>query len=247
LSIDVENTFRFQLKNIAPGTKLIMTNYPHNPSGRVSDRKYWEALCEYCSENNIRLFNDAAYYGLSHSQESCSLTEVATDFPELSWCEAFTAAKLIGNATGWQIGAIAGSPDFIGDIAVIKGNTDEGFVAPMAAGVNASVNTDLEGILDIREIYRSRLVLLIDILVDVGMKLAIKPEAGFFTLWMIPQEAFGQKIDGAEHFNLLMMEHSGIIGVHFEPLYIRYAVCEDIIANSSRIADAFKKAKVAYI
>ena len=120
-------------------------------------------------------------------------------------------------------------------------------MAPMAAGVNASVNTDWEGILSVRETYRSRMDLLIDILVDGGMKLAIKPEAGFFTLWMIPNEAFGQKVEGAEHFNLVMMEHSGIIGVHFEPLYIRYAVCEDIKAHSSRIAEAFKQAKLTYI
>ncbi len=247
LLIDVANTFRFRLQDIESDTKLIMTNYPHNPSGRVSDKRYWEDLCEYCSENSIRLFNDAAYYGLSHSDESCSLTEVAVQFPELSWCEAFTAAKLVGNATGWQVGAIAGSPDFISDISVIKGNTDEGFVAPMAAGVNASVNSDWEGILGFRETYRTRMDLLIDILIDGGLKLAIKPEAGFFTLWMVPKEAFGQKIESAEHFNLLMMEHSGIIGVHFEPLYIRYAVCEDITAYSSEIAEAFKKAKLVYI
>ena len=80
---------------------------------------------------NIRLFNDAAYCVLSHTPDSSTLTEVAPDFPDLSWAEGFTAAKLIGNGTGWHVGAMTGSPDFIGDIKEVKGKTDAGFVAPM--------------------------------------------------------------------------------------------------------------------
>ena len=59
---------------------------------------------------------------------------MANDYPALSWSEAFTAAKLIGNGTGWHVGAMVGSPDFIADIKEIKGKTDTGFVPPMAVG-----------------------------------------------------------------------------------------------------------------
>ena len=246
LPLNPENTFRFQLGDIKKGTRLIMANYPHNPSGRVAHRRYWEGICRFCADNSIRLFNDAAYAILRHSEESCTLTEVAKDFPTLSWCEAFSAAKFVGNATGWQVGALVGSPDFIVDLGTVKGNTDEGFVAAMAVGAKASIETDWESIVSYRKMYRSRLDLLIDILTRSGMRLAVKPDADFFTLWMMPAKAFGETMKSAEQFNFLMIERTGVIGVHFEPSYIRYVVCEDIGSHAAEIESAFKQASVSY-
>ena len=246
MPLNQENTFRFSPDAIRSGTRLLMTNYPHNPSGRVADRAWWQKLCERCAENGIRLFNDGAYATLTHSSEACTLTEVAVDFPELSWVEASSASKVIGNGTGWQIGAMAGSPDFIGDLRTIKGNTDEGFVAAMAAGVKSACENDREGIDLRREMYRSRLRFLIDLLTRHGMQLAVEPDAAFFTLWKTPTRAFGIEIESAQHFNFLMIERTGVIGVHFEPIYIRYAVCEDVESISDVIDAAFEQAEVAY-
>jgi aspartate/methionine/tyrosine aminotransferase len=246
LSLTTENTFRFSPEDIHPGTQLLMINYPHNPTGRVADRSWWEELCQHCSDNGIRVFNDAAYATLTYSSDACTLTEVAVDFPELSWVEAFSASKIIGNGTGWQVGAMTGSPDFVGDLAKVKGNTDEGFVAAMAAGVKSACENDREGIDQNREMYRVRLRFFIDLMTGHGMQIAVQPDAAFFTLWKVPTRAFGIEITSAEQFNFLMIERTGLIGVHFDPQYIRYAVCADVEELSSEIDDAFKQAEVSY-
>ncbi len=246
LPLNPQNSFLFGAADIRAGTSLIMTNYPHNPTGCVADRAFWRGLCRYCSDKNIRLVNDAAYIVLSHSPRSIALTDVAMEFPDLSWAEAFSASKVIGNGTGWQVGAMAGSPDFIDDIANVKGNTDEGFVAAMAIGVKASCEGDWDGIDRCRQLYRDRLELLIKLLTGRGMRLAAQPEAGFFSLWLVPDHAFGEKITSAEHFNFLVMERTGVIGVHFEPSYMRYAVCEDIASKAKELDDAFARAAVSY-
>jgi LL-diaminopimelate aminotransferase len=245
LPLHPANAFRFALDDIAPGTDLIMMNYPHNPSGQVASREWLGRLCAFCSTHHIRLFNDAAYVVLSYSPDSVILSEVAPEYSELSWAEAFTAAKLIGNGTGWHVGAMVGSPDFIGDLNVVKGKTDTGFVAPMAAGVVATFEHDQEGIARYREMYRARLSRLIALLTCHGMRLALEPAAGFFTLWMIPTRAFGTTVESAEHFNAMMIEETGVVGVHF-PGYVRYAVCADIDAMATALDMAFKKAQVAY-
>ena len=245
LPLNPGNQFRFSPAEIQPGTDLIMMNYPHNPSGQVATGSWLRELCRFCSDENIRLFNDAAYCVLSHTPDSSTLTEVAPDFPDLSWAEGFTAAKLIGNGTGWHVGAMVGSPDFIGDIKEVKGKTDAGFVAPMAAGVAVAFEQDQTGIAGYRELYRSRLDLLISILTARGMQLALKPQAGFFTLWLTPSRAFGRRVDSAEHFNMMMIEETGVVGVHF-PGYVRYAVCADIEAMRRQLDDAFGKAQVRY-
>ncbi len=245
LPLNPENEFRFSPDDITDGSELIMMNYPHNPSGQVATRNWLRQLCSFCSERNIRIFNDAAYYVLSHDAESLTLSEVALDFPDLSWLEAFTAAKFIGNGTGWHIGAMVGSPDFIGDLKLVKGKTDTGFVAPMAAGVMAACENDQESIARYHEMYRTRLGLLIGLLTKHGMWLAIEPAAGFFTLWMVPSRAFGKEIENAEHFNFMMIEETGVVGVHF-PGYIRYAVCGDVEAMADSLNVAFSKAQVSY-
>ena len=245
LPLNPANAFRFAADDIAPGTDLIMLNYPHNPSGQVATRDWLGQLCEVCSARDIRLFNDAAYCVLSYAPDSVTLAEIAPDYPELSWVEAFTAAKLIGNGTGWHIGAMVGSPDFIADLSVVKGKTDTGFVAPMAAGVVATFEHDRDGIARYRDMYRARLTRLIELLTRHGMRLALEPAAGFFTLWLIPARAFGRRVESAEHFNFMMIEEAGVVGVHF-PGYVRYAVCADIDAVARELEDAFKRAEVSY-
>ena len=242
LSLNPENGFRFTTTSIREGTGLIMMNYPHNPSGQVAQEEWLRELCQYCSDRDIRLFNDAAYIILSHGPESATLSQVAVDYPDLSWAEAFTAAKLIGNGTGWHVGAMVGSPDFIGDIKEVKGKTDTGFVAPMAAGVAAAFEEDQEGIARYCAMYRSRLQTLIDIMTGEGMRLALEPAAGFFTLWLSPTRAFGRPMESAEDFNFSMISETGLVGVHFSN-YLRYAVCADVDSMAGDITEAFPKSR----
>jgi aspartate/methionine/tyrosine aminotransferase len=138
-----------------------------------------------------------------------------------------------------------GSPDFIGDLKEVKGKTDTGFVAPMAAGVVAAMENDHKGMTQCRKMYQERLRLFIELLTRPGMQLALMPAAGFFTLWLVPRRAFGKRVESAEHFNFMMIEEVGVVGVHF-PGYIRYAVCADIATLAKEIAQAFQQAQVSY-
>ena len=245
LPLTIQNKFRFSKENIEPSTDLILLNYPHNPSGQVATEPWLRELCEYSEAHDIRLFNDAAYFALSHTEESTTLADVANDYPALSWSEAFTAAKLIGNGTGWHVGAMVGSPDFIADIKEIKGKTDTGFVPPMAVGALEALQRDALGISQVKEIYHERLNLLVNLLSRCGMRSALKPAAGFFSLWEAPTEAFGERIESAEDFNFKMIDEVGVAGVHF-PGFLRYAVCADITAMMPDLETAFRRADVKY-
>lgn len=246
IPLNPENRFLIQTKDLPESTDLIMMNYPHNPTGQIAERWWLHNICGYCQSHGIRIFNDAAYFALSDRNTSYSLAEIAAQYyPDLSWAEAYSASKLIGNGTGWRVGAIIGSKDFVGDIKTIKGNTDSGFVAPMAAGALYALENDQEGIEEVRRTYKKRLGILIPILGNNGMQLAVEPSAGFFTLWKTPKFAFGEEMRDAQHFNFTMIEKTGIVGVHFGP-YIRYAVCADVEAVADKIDAAFKEASVSY-
>ncbi len=248
---DITTTnFKIQPKQIDKDVRLVMLNYPHNPSGQVMLVEDWAALCIHCRNHEIRVFNDSAYSGLLHDKSGRTLSQVAQVIEGLSWAEAFSASKLIGNGTGWRVGAIAGSTDFIADIAREKGNADSGFFAPAAAGVLAAVeNYEYANGADthrqmkmIKVKYENRISKLTAVLKEEGMKLAVEPKAGFFTLWEAPEKAFGQKIVDGEHFNALMIVNTGVTGVPFGR-FIRYAVSGSAVDESLEdIKAGFQKA-----
>jgi LL-diaminopimelate aminotransferase len=244
-SINPGNGFLPEVEEEARTANLLMFNLPHNPSGQAATKAYWRRVCAYCEKNGIRLFNDAAYILLSHRVGGCALAEVAIEFPGLSWMEVYSASKEISNGTGWRVGAAVGSPDFIGDLGRIKGNTDSGFNAALAAGALYALQNDMPRIEAIRDLYGSRLASLSQTLVAKGMNVALEPRAGFFLLCQAPQAAFGQRMEDAKQFNYTMIENTGIVGVHFNP-YIRYAVVGPVEDWLEQIAEGFGKAKPEY-
>jgi len=241
------NKFAFKAEDILPGTNLIMGNYPHNPSGQIYTAGQWAEVIIHCIKNNVRIFNDNPYHFFAYDGLYCALAEAAKDFPELSWAEAYTASKEIGNGCGWRVGAMVGSPDFIADIAKIKSQTDSGFAAPLATGVLCALTAGRVEIEARRDEYGRRIAKLIEILESRGMKLVHRPEAGLFTLWHCPRLALGKEFDNADEFNMAMIlgPEIGIAGVPFGK-YIRYAVTSDIIAMQQAIEEIFTAAKVSY-
>ncbi len=247
LPLNPDNGFLFSPEDIPDDVNLLHINYPHNPSGAVANREWWKNLCDYCQDKEIRIFNDGAYAMLAHNSRACTLTSVAVDYSELSWVEAFSASKAIGNGTGWRVAALVGSNDFVEDIGTIKGNTDSGGFAPAFAGTLECLDYDMASVTDMSSIYHGRILHLMELLKDCGMQEAVYPGAGFFTLWKTPTWAFDKKIGSAEEFNFLMIKKTGVMGVHFDP-YIRYAVVGRIeyLETTEKIAFAFSQANVKY-
>jgi LL-diaminopimelate aminotransferase len=249
IHLSPENNFRFSIDKIdeLTGPRLLMLNYPHNPSGQIADEAFWHEVCEYCEGKDIRIWNDAAYAVLAHDPNHRTLAEIAAQYPGVSWAEAFSASKA-GNFTGWRIGAMVGSPDFIGDIERIKGDADSGFAAPMAAGIIESFERDQVSIRNVRHVYQKRITLLCNALQEFGMRLACEPKAGFFTLWVTPKQAFGVDIKDSEHFGTLLLERCegwGLVGIDFHP-YFRLSVTSDVEAMLEQIKDVFRNADVKY-
>lgn len=248
LPLNPENQFLFSLEDIKDGTNLIMINYPNNPSGQVAPKEWLRELCAYCEANDIRIANDAAYSMLVHSNtnDASTLADVAMDYPDLSWLELYSVSKEIGNGTGWRVGAAIGSDDFIKDLKTIKSNTDSGFVAPMAAGAIYAFENDELGILKYRDLYQHRLEILVQGLSAHGMQLVVEPKAGFFSLWKVPAKALGTTIENADHFNKLMLNNTGVVGVPIGD-YIRYSVAGFRVEDNAQVIyNAFDKAQVSY-
>ena len=237
---------------------LIFTVRPGNPASVGASREEWVELISFCLERKIRLANDGAYTGLA-GEKHVSLASVAKDYPELEWVEMYSVSKSF-NDPGARLGAIVGSKDFVRDYLMVKGNTDSGPVPFVMAAYGQFFQDPKNArkvLSQLRDLYRRRLEYVIPLFKKSGLIPACETEAGFFTLWKVPGSVFGVNLaeeakggnsNLAEAFNRLVIERTGLAGVHFlgqdekgapEPL-IRYAVCADVL--NPRFKERFEAA-----
>ena len=61
----IQGVWRFSVsslrKLIKPETKMLVVNFPHNPTGAVLSPKEWEELISFCRARKIVLFSDEMY------------------------------------------------------------------------------------------------------------------------------------------------------------------------------------------
>jgi aspartate/methionine/tyrosine aminotransferase len=236
----------------ASGTQpdLIFVIRPGNPASAGATREEWESLIAYCVENGIRLVNDGAYATLTDGKSHVPLAVVAKDHPNLEWAELYSMSKSFSDP-GSRLGVLLGSKEFVEDFILIKGNTDSGPVPTGMAAYGELFREPAKAkalLADIYATYRKRLDILVPKLKAIGLRPACETTSGFFTLWLTPDEAFGidlvkeaanRGIPKAELYNRLVIERTGMVGVHFTgpkladgttESFIRYAVCTDVTA-----------------
>jgi len=240
---------------------LVFTIRPGNPAAVGASAADWKELIEFCLEKGMRLVNDAAYAGLTSGTAHVPLARVAKDYPELEWLELYSVSKSF-NDPGARLGALVGSKDLVEDFALVKGNTDSGPVPGVMAayGEFLSDRAAAKRALDaIRTLYEKRLAYLIPQLKKAGLRSACETEAGFFTLWKVPESVLGARLPAEnrhEAFNRAVISATGIVGVHFsgfgangepEPL-IRYAVCADVLDAKfqARLEERLTRLKPVY-
>ncbi|OGX38537.1 MAG: LL-diaminopimelate aminotransferase [Omnitrophica WOR_2 bacterium RIFCSPHIGHO2_02_FULL_52_10] len=192
------NDFLPDLKKIeeAKDPKMIVVNYPNNPTSATATREFYAQLVTLAREKGFIILSDMAYSEVYYDGEKpISILEidgakdVAIEFHSLSKTYYMT---------GWRIGWACGHPTLVAALAKVKSNIDSGiFNAIQIAGI-AALKSAPQVTENMRALFQDRRDYLINGLRGIGWKIT-PPKAAFYVWAKIPKK-FSSSMETAKAF-----------------------------------------------
>ncbi len=245
IPIEPEKGFLDRIINVCescyPKPKVLLLNYPHNPTGVVTDREFFREVVKLAKRFNFMVINDFAYskitfdgYQAPSFLEVPGAKDVGVEFGSFS--KSY-------NMAGWRIGYCVGNEQIVQALGKIKGYFDYGiFSAIQVAGIIALRDCD-DTIPELCKTYETRRDILCSGLARMGWDIK-KPKAGMFVWAKIPAP-FDQM--GSMQFAIEMMNRANVAvapGTGFSDEgegYLRLALVE----NEERLKQALRQMKKA--
>jgi len=230
--------------------KLVIANYPQNPTGRTVTREQLRALCEVVRKSGAMLLHDLAYADLDFNERYApSIFDCGLDVPtvESFAVEVFSMSKSY-HMPGWRIAYVVGNERMIGALAHLKTYTDYGTFIPVQHAAAWALRHGDELVSDMRELYRGRAKALAEGLSRAGWENVTEPSGTMF-LW-VPVPSFYAGLSSMDMTARLIREaHVAVspgsgFGEGGEG-YVRFALIEDpprIDEACQRIARLFQRA-----
>jgi alanine-synthesizing transaminase len=228
-------------KNTWPRPKMLIINFPNNPTTAVADMVFFQKIADFARENDIIVVNDLAYADLNFDGYRAPSFLQAKGAKEVG-VEFFSLTKSY-NMAGWRVGFCCGNREVVGALIKIKSYLDYGMFQPIQIASIIALNGPQECVKEISDIYRSRRDVLIDGLGKANWKIE-KPKATMFVWAEIP-EPF-RKMGSIEFSKYLIKEAKvavspGIGFGEYGDSHVRFALIE----NEHRLRQAAKGIKQA--
>ncbi len=181
--IDFFEELEKAIKNSFPKPKMLIINFPSNPSTECVDLEFFKKIIKIAKENKIWVVQDLAYadicfdgYKAPSILQVEGAKEVAVEF--------FSLSKSY-NMPGWRVGFCCGNKDLLAALARIKSYLDYGLFTPIQVAAIKALDEGDQLVEDIRDIYQSRRDVLVKGLNDAGWKVD-SPKATMFVWAKIP-------------------------------------------------------------
>jgi alanine-synthesizing transaminase len=244
IALEVRNSEKF-LSNIAytceqlyPRPKLVILNYPHNPSTVVVEQAFYDEIVKLARKYGFAVISDFAYADVAFDGykppsflASPGAAEVGVEFTTMS--KGY-------NMAGWRIGFCCGNLQMIKALATIKGYYDYGmFQAVQIAAIMALRQGDA-GMENQAAIYEGRRDALCESLQRIGWPVT-PPKASMFC-WVPIPEPWRSRMSTMD-FGMMLLEKGNVAvspGSGFGPAgegFLRMSLVE----NEARLRQAVRQ------
>src|SRR5689334_13330333 len=117
------------IDGLYPPPKLLILNYPHNPSAITIDAAFWDKAIEMCRRHGVMIISDFAYGEINFDGYKAPSFLAAAGAKDLG--VEFTTMSKSYNMAGWRVGFCCGNAEMVKALATIKGYYDYGHFAPI--------------------------------------------------------------------------------------------------------------------
>jgi alanine-synthesizing transaminase len=214
-------------KQTWPRPKMLIINFPHNPTTEVVSLDFFQKVVDFAKENDLMVVHDLAYADIvfdGYKAPSFLQVPGAKDVG----VEFYTLSKSY-NMPGWRVGFCVGNREMIGALTKIKSYLDYGIFQPVQIAAIIALNGPQKCVAEIVEQYRQRRDVLVEGLAKIGWQIE-KPKATMFVWAKIP-DAF-QKMGSLAFSKLLLTEAKVAVspGIGFGEYgddYVRFGLVEN--------------------
>jgi len=172
------------IPRMTPRPKVLIVNFPANPTAQCVDLPFFEKLVAICKEYGIWLVHDLAYADIAfdgYTPPSVMQVPGAKDIA----VEFFTLSKSY-NMPGWRVGFMVGNAKLVGALARIKSYFDYGTFTPIQVASILALEGPQDCVKQICDNYRSRRDVLVHGLNKLGWDVPL-PKATMFAWAQIPE------------------------------------------------------------
>jgi alanine-synthesizing transaminase len=182
--VDFFNELQRAIQESWPRPKMLVLNFPGNPTTQCVDLEFFEKVIAVCREYNIWVVHDLAYTDIVFDGYKAPSILQIPGAEEIA-VESFSLSKSY-NMPGWRVGFMCGNKTLVAALARIKSYLDYGTFTPIQVASITALEGSQECVRQIRDMYQSRRDVLCDGLDHIGWRVE-KPKATMFVWARIPQ------------------------------------------------------------
>lgn len=225
------------IETVHPRPKVLILNFPHNPTGRTVELGFFEEVVDLAKRYNVIIVHDLAYGCLGFDNykppsflQAKGAKDVGVEFNTFS--KSF-------NMPGWRLGFCVGNHKIIEALAKIKGYYDYGIFPPVQVAGIIALRDCRKYIEQQARIYQQRRDILCDGLKRIGWEVE-KPRAAMF-VWAPIKEKYRSM--GSVEFSYKLLNEARVSvspGVAFGEDgegFVRFALVE----NDLRLKQAVRQ------
>ncbi len=171
-----------ELETLAgPRTRLMILNYPHNPTGAAADAALLREAAAFGERHGVALVQDAAYLEVVLEGERPPSLLAVADPSRQRVLELHSLSKMF-NMTGWRVAFAVGHPELIADLARVKESLDSGVFGAVQEVAALALGERFDALLaQALAPYAPRRKLLVDALAAAGVE--VFPTRTTFYVW----------------------------------------------------------------
>lgn len=203
--------------------RVMWINYPHMPTGTRGNKKLFENLVSFASQNGILLCNDNPYSFILNRDYLSLLSvdgakEISLELNSLSKSH---------NMAGWRIGLVAGNREYISIVLKVKSNMDSGMFRALQTAAVEALGNPPSWFENLNSVYTRRRSIVEEIMNILNCRFD-ENQTGMFVWGRIPDsvnscELFVEEILNKTHVFIT----PGFIFGSRGDRYIRISLCAD--------------------